>query len=542
MGNIFNKVCCAENNSSYTKQTYDINYNTNHTDCSNVHTDSPSPEIRSLIESNADIHSSPRTGMVSLSSSINTSCQQNKNDISDMYIKVKNIGKGLFGNVIKVMHKKTAVVHSMKVLPKMNCKDIFTQNEIQNELNVITQLEHPYIIKTISLYNDNDNYYVINEYCNEGDLSEKLLSSTYFDEAVVKDIMFQIFTALLYLHSHNIIHGDLKLENILIRSVSTNNENQTYNIKLIDYGYSKLFSQNNKQSEDSISTTVYCSPEILINNYDEASDVWACGVIMYLLLSGEFPFLGDTQSETTSKILKGEFSFDSKRFDDISMESKHLITQCLTFNKLKRISIKNALQHDFFMKGSNSSNIYTTIFQPDIKDVKYVLKAIMKGKNGNVLYNAVLNYLLDNYENHNEIDLINKTFLSVDCDMDGKISRDEFSKAFERCKIKCATQEEVESIFERNDVNKSGYIEYEEFSRNALANMEGLLCESNLKKAFDTFDINKNGVITFNELIEVIGNDNCDDDDYNTLKQNVFTNGIEGVTFEHFKEIMLGVS
>jgi calcium-dependent protein kinase len=537
MGNIFNKVCCTENNSTYTKQTSDMNYNYNHTDGSNTYTEPPSPKILTLIESNND---QSRNGMFSSS---NTLCPQNKNDIGDMYIKVKNIGKGLFGNVIKIMHKKTAVIHSMKVIPKTNCKDIYTQTEIQNELNTITKLTHPYIIKTISLDDDNDNYYIINEYCNEGDLSEKLLSSTYFDEHVVRDIMFQIFTALLYLHSHNIIHGDLKLENILIKSISTNNEQQhtTYNIKLIDYGYSKLFSQNKKQIEDSISTTVYCSPEILINNYDEASDVWACGVIMYLLLSGEFPFLGDTESETTSKILKGEFSFDSTRFNDISMESKHLITQCLTFNKLKRISIKDALKHDFFMKGSNT---YTNVFHTDIKNIKYVMKAVMKVKDGNVLYNAVVNYLLDNYDNHNEIDLINKTFLSVDCDMDGMISKDEFIKAVERCKFKSTSQDDVDRIFEKNDINKSGYIEYDEFCRNALANMEGLLCESNLKKAFDMFNLNKNDVITLNELIDVIGIDTCDDDnnnDYNTLKQTVFTNGIEGITFEHFKEIMLGV-
>ena len=534
MGNVFNKVCCTEKDANYSKQTADTNYNTNQTDSSNAHIEPPSPEIRSLIESTADIHSS-RTGMVSVS---NTLCQQSKNDISEMYIKVQSIGKGLFGNVNKVMHKKTAVVHSMKVLPKINCKDMYTQNEIQDELNVITKLEHPFIIKTISFYNDDDNYYIINEYCKEGDLSEKLLSSTYFDESVVKDIMLQIFTALLYLHSHNVVHGDLKLENILIKSISTINETQTYNIKLIDYGYSKLFSQNKKQNVDLISTTVYSSPEVLINNYDEASDVWACGVIMYLLLSGELPFLGDTENDTRAKILKGEFSFDSQRFNAISIESKHLITQCLTFNKLKRISIKDALQHDFFMKGSH---VYTNIFHTDIKNIKYVLKAIMRGKNGNALYNTVLTYLLDNYDARNETDLINKTFLSIDSDMDGKISRDEFGKAFERCKIKGTSQEEVNRVFERSDVNKSGFIEYEEFSRNALANMEGLLCEGNLKKAFDTFDLSKNGVITFNELIEVIGNDNCDDDEYNKLRQSLFAGGIEGITFEHFKEIMLGV-
>jgi Ca2+-binding EF-hand superfamily protein len=68
-----------------------------------------------------------------------------------------------------------------------------------------------------------------------------------------------------------------------------------------------------------------------------------------------------------------------------------------------------------------------------------------------------------------------------------------------------------------------------------------LLCESNLKKAFDMFNLNKNGVITFNELIDVIGNDNYNENDYNTLKETIFTNGIEGITFEHFKEIMLGI-
>ena len=142
----------------------------------------------------------------------------------DQYDIIKNIGKGTFGTVYKVLHKQTGIIRAMKVIPKNNLKYGFTDEDISQEINILKKLEHPHIIKLFEFYTFKKNYYLINEFCTEGDLSEKLSELGMFPEFFVKILMIQIFNAVLYLNQKKVIHGDLKLENIMIDSCITKAE------------------------------------------------------------------------------------------------------------------------------------------------------------------------------------------------------------------------------------------------------------------------------------------------------------------------------
>ena len=260
------------------------------------------------------------------------------------YSILKALGHGSFGHVFKVVHKVTGNIRSIKVIPKNNLKPGFTKDEIIQEINILKSLDHPHIIKMFEFYVDENNYYLVNEFCSEGDLGEKLVKIKFFTENVTKLLMFQIFNAVWYLHSNKVIHGDLKVENImvdslledekiinhskherkksfatvikddskeidlwlnkektffneipnntfnLIRKSLTNNnkiekkkylnlrmdkvEIKNFELKLIDFGCSKMFTTYKKNFEDTIGTLVYCSPEVLLNNYNEKCDIW----------------------------------------------------------------------------------------------------------------------------------------------------------------------------------------------------------------------------------------------------------------------------
>ena len=153
----------------------------------------------------------------------NVILQQTCNPL-DYYDNIKKIGKGTFGTVYKVMHKQSGVIRAMKVISKNKLKYGFTDEDIIQEINILTKLEHPHIIKVYEFYNYQKHYYIINEFCNEGDLSEKLATLTRFPEFFVKILMIQIFNAVLYLHKKCVFHGDLKLENIMIDSLTNNEE------------------------------------------------------------------------------------------------------------------------------------------------------------------------------------------------------------------------------------------------------------------------------------------------------------------------------
>ena len=603
MGVIFDKVCCIEQTSYSRMKTRRTHFNaavgrnqsiTTSADASELNR-IPSSEIK--FANDKDSSKNFVTSLSRLPIGVSNVIRKNTGIPSDHYVSIKNIGKGAYGKVVKVMHKQTGAIRSMKVIPKDNLRVGFTEEEIQMEINILKSLDHPNIIKIYEFYNDDDFYYLINEFCSEGDLSEKLIAAKYFDECIVKVLMFQILSAVLYLHSKNVIHGDLKLENLMIDSIfpygaarnanrrlsfissmkedvesikrssseldnsnsflaqcedtnnndyNSNNNNgkhsmpmkmkfnqmKNFNLKLIDFGCSKIFTPYKRQFEDTIGTLVYCSPEVLRNHYDEKCDVWSCGVIMYILLSGELPFYGQTESQITSNILTGQYSFDSPIFNAVSANAKDLIAKCLMYNKSKRINIKDALKHPFFNNDIDPHNI----FQETI-DSSEVLNALTKFSKQSKFYQAVLAFLSHNYADKTHIDKLKKIFLSIDLNFDGKISKEELSYAYHINKMSL-TKEQIENIIKSIDFDNNGYIEYEEFIRAAIPK-EHLFTEANLKTAFDLFDLDGNGAISPSEVKEILGMDsNVDEKVLKELLNEIVKSGNEEITFEQFKDIM----
>jgi len=518
------------------------------------------------------------------------------------YSILKALGHGSFGHVFKVVHKVTGNIRSIKVIPKNNLKPGFTKDEIIQEINILKSLDHPHIIKMFEFYVDENNYYLVNEFCSEGDLGEKLVKIKFFTENVTKLLMFQIFNAVWYLHSNKVIHGDLKVENImvdslledekiinhskherkksfatvikddskeidlwlnkektlfneipnnsfnLIRKSLTNNnkiekkkylnlrmdkvEIKNFELKLIDFGCSKMFTTYKKNFEDTIGTLVYCSPEVLLNNYNEKCDLWSCGIILYLLLTGKFPFYGKTENEIIEKILNQKIEFNEEIFDKISPEAKDLIQKCLIHDKNKRISASEALKHPFFAN-IDLNNIYHE--KIDLKEVLSSLKYFSKHSK---FYQVVLAFLSHNYAEKTQLDKLKKIFYKIDTNLDGKLSKEELMNAYKLSGIKIK-KSQLDKIINSMDFDNNGYIEYEEFIR-ATIPKENLFTDINLKTAFDMFDLDKNGSISLSEIKEVLGIKKNDDDKViQELMNEVHRTGNEEITFEQFKESML---
>ena len=451
-------------------------------------------------------------------------------------------------------------------------------------------------------YVDENNYYLVNEFCSEGDLGEKLVKIKFFTENVTKLLMFQIFNAVWYLHSNKVIHGDLKVENImvdslledekiinhskherkksfatvikddskeidlwlnkektffneipnntfnLIRKSLTNNnkiekknylnlrmdkvEIKNFELKLIDFGCSKMFTTYKKNFEDTIGTLVYCSPEVLLNNYNEKCDLWSCGIILYLLLTGKFPFYGKTENEIIEKILNQKIEFNEEIFDKISPEAKDLIQKCLIHDKNKRISASEALKHPFFAN-IDLNNIYHE--KIDLKEVLSSLKYFSKHSK---FYQVVLAFLSHNYAEKTQLDKLKKIFYKIDTNLDGKLSKEELMNAYKIAGIKI-NKNQLDKIINSMDYDNNGYIEYEEFIR-ATIPKENLFTDVNLKTAFELFDLDKNGSISLNEIKEVLGIKKNDDDKViEELMNEVQRTGNQEITFSQFKESML---
>ena len=346
--------------------------------------------------------------------------QQLDKDSLENYEKIQRIGKGSYSSVYKVRNKNTNLIRAMKIIPKNFQKD---NAEIMREIEILKNLDHPNVMKIYEFLEDDKNYYLIEEFCDEGDLETALDNKKIYCEFLVKFIMYQVFLAVNYLHSNNIVHQDIKKKNIsiiklgvekednkenqqfkekklkrlksekltflnplknnddifikinedkeiqeefntkkLIRNLSKKAKEQLYelskrSVKVIDFGEAIFMPQKKKNIEDIAGTLNYLSPEIIKGQMIKELDEWACGVLMYYLLSAKFPFDGKTEEEIFYNIENQELNLNIPELENISDDCKDLISKLLERDANKRIKAKKALEHSFFKTGIKMKKI-----------------------------------------------------------------------------------------------------------------------------------------------------------------------------------------
>lgn len=238
--------------------------------------------------------------------------------VEEDYIVKQLLGEGSFGQVKLVVHKRNQIERAMKIIRKIGVSNE-EKEQMLKEVSILKSLDHPNIIKIFDMYEDETNMYLIIEYCAGGELFDRVHKET-FSEAEAAKYIKQLLSAISYLHARNIVHRDLKAENLLFE-----NDSSDANLKLIDFGVSCEFLKAGAKMRETLGTPYYIAPEVLLQNYDEKCDVWSCGVILYIILCGYPPFNGDDDNEILDGVKKGEFSFyGSFIFDNRGRLGAHL--------------------------------------------------------------------------------------------------------------------------------------------------------------------------------------------------------------------------
>ena len=432
------------------------------------------------------------------------------------YKELLTLGSGTYGTVKKVCLKKNELtIRALKIIPKENFVEGIDNVKLIDEIAILKKLDHPNIMKIYECFVDKDNFYIISDFCDQGDLLGKLIKLGKMNEIVVKFLMEQILNAVAYLHSKKVLHGDIKLENILLYTASNNkgrrftsinmdinhllelqkeinraksvtirsrnyvNDMLNYEVKLIDFGCSKYFINKKKHQKLSgvIGTTLYCSPEVVDDLYDEKSDEWSCGVLMYILLCGEPPFKGKTEEEVFQKIKKCQYSFKPKEFEEVSDNCKDLIRKLLEPKKRKRIKASDALRHPFFTEFFNPNKAMTAN-----KDLNILKKLINFEKPKSKFHETILAFICKNFINIDEEKKLRAVFRYLDKDEKNSISKEDLKRCLNEININLPN-EEFDKIFKLLDANQTDYIEYQEFLR-AACDKNILLSKDNLKNTF----------------------------------------------------------
>ena len=462
------------------------------------------------------------------------------NDPNKLYIKKKILGRGSFGVVYLVKQRYLSRYFAMKVIKKSSAKAKEEEENLMNEVDILRKLDHPNIVKITDFYSLKTEYNIITEYCQEGELFDEIKAQSPFSEAMAAWYLRQILSAVCYCHGMNIIHRDLKPENILIVK---RQKNGYHPIKIIDFGTAKVF-QKEKAEHLLIGSAYYIAPEVLSRNYTELCDLWSCGVIMYILLTGRPPFNGSSEEEIMKKIKEGNYDLKKYPWGIISEEAKDLLKGLLQVNAKKRFSAKQALEHKWFQieKTKSSLNAYNV----KNRQLNKLIDNLMKYRSDNVLRCAVIALLVHNSIQLNQAHDAVKLFNQIDKNGDGKISKDELFNGLQSYKKDISFDElkkQVDIIFNNIDSDHNGYLEYEEFVRAAI-DKDHFLSVNFLQFAFNYFDKDHDREIT---LEEVKNKFFLNDKNKNSLKaqdqlqksfNEIDINGDGKLSFEEFAKMM----
>jgi serine/threonine protein kinase len=244
---------------------------------------------------------------------------------------LKIIGEGFNAECYMGVHDETGESVCVKRIKKTD-KNV---EETLNEIAILKQIDHPYIVKFIDSIETQTHFFIIQELCNGRELLDVINDSDFISEYSIKKIFHQLMQAVEYLHENDISHGDIKPENVLC--------DHHFNIKLIDFGFAN---QASKKLDVFLGTLEYAAPEILsgISYIGGISDMWSCGVCLYVLFFMELPFQGETKQELRKKIKEVRFSIP----EPISFEVEAIIRNLLTLDTSSRMTAKEVLGSSWF--------------------------------------------------------------------------------------------------------------------------------------------------------------------------------------------------
>ena len=405
--------------------------------------------------------------------------------VEKSYEFIKELGKGSYGQVFRCQNKINGNVYACK---KMSKKKIKNKDQFKTEINLLRATDHPNIIKLYEIYEDNKYIYLIMEECSGGEffdsLAKRAKEKKMYTEKECAKIFKQILEAVNYLHAHGVCHRDLKPENILFSNVADDSC-----LKLIDFGLSKVI-DGDQNLKGAVGTTFYMAPEVITGNYNEKCDIWACGVILYIMLCGKPPFYSQNEEELKKNICSMKYTFDYPEFKKVSQDAIDLIKKILVPPE-KRLSAAEILQTPWIKENAPHATG---------ENLKQNWEHIEKYSKLNLVQKSIINFTAFHLTSKETKEFV-ELFKSLDENSDGVLSIEEIKKGVEQSKFG-AKGDNIVKIFEEMDIDKNGLINYTEFI-SALMDYDKIK-ENQILACFNSYDTDESGKISFKEFCDMI--------------------------------------
>mmetsp|Transcript_13669 Transcript_13669/g.44289 ORF Transcript_13669/g.44289 Transcript_13669/m.44289 type:complete len:541 (+) Transcript_13669:71-1693(+) len=400
------------------------------------------------------------------------------------------LGEGAYGKVSRAVSKGTGEVRAVKSIPKALLSDIKSFNQ---EVSIMKKLDHPNLIRLYETFEDRKQVFLVMELCAGGELFERLLAmpTRCFSESRTAAVMQDTFRALAYMHGLDLVHRDVKPENILVQSRGP----LTHNVlKLIDFGTARPCLEKQVLGT-MVGTSYYIAPQVLQRKYGRGCDVWSAGVMMYVLLSGSPPFPGRTDAEIMRHVKRARYGFEKSIWSNVSSDAKDLIRQLMCVDTHARLSAEQALHSAWSADSATSRRRADSL---DSLDIERLEAFGHLGSLKQVLLHVVAGQLQDTKRNQ-----FRNQFVHLDSNGDGLVSAEELEVGLAQVGI-TRSHSDVLQIVASVDTNFSGSIDYTEFVAAALDFAIDVDRDACLT-AFNVFDIDGDGVISEDELARLLG-------------------------------------
>jgi len=278
----------------------------------------------------------------------------------DLFQLGEEIGSGAAARVYACRRMSTNEEFACKVINLQKLRllgDFDSQmNKLDREVGILTQLSHPRIVRLERVYRTSQNVFIVMEYVRGGELFDAIVRKKSLNEEEALHIFRQLLEGLSYMHFQSVIHRDLKPENILIASSRQTEKGILHEVKIADFGLSKMISQETSMAKTFVGTPQYWAPEVLATQggtgtYTQACDFWSLGAVLYVMLAGRYPFDGK-KMPLQEQIRTASFSLEGPAWKNVSENAKNVVRGLLQVDPAKRLTQSDCQSHPWvYSKG-----------------------------------------------------------------------------------------------------------------------------------------------------------------------------------------------